>query len=82
MFYCEATRARPVLDIPGFWIFGGSFNLAKPFLVLASCCWCITEYSSRRMFMRISMDVLMYSISVVASASRSFFLSLASRSSL
>jgi hypothetical protein len=40
------------------------------------------EYSSRRMFMRISMDVLMYSISVVASASLSFFLSFASRSSL
>ena len=71
-----------MLDIPGFWIFGGSFNLGKPFLFLASGCWCIMEYSSRRMFMRISMDVLMYSISVVASASLSFFLSLASRSSL
>jgi hypothetical protein len=38
MSRCEATRARPVLDIPGFCIFGGSFNLGKPFLVLASCC--------------------------------------------
>ena len=79
MFYCEA---RPVLDIPGFWIFGGSFNLGKPILFLASCCRCIMEYSSKRMFMRNSMEVLMYSISVVASAYRSFFLSLASRSSL
>ena len=38
MSRCEATRGRPVFDIPGFCIFGGSFNLGKPFLFLASYC--------------------------------------------
>jgi hypothetical protein len=83
----EATKGSPVLFIPGFYIFGGSLPLpspmvAGPFFPLASCCcYCMREYSSRRMFIRISMEVLMYSISVVASESFSFFLSLERRSS-